>query len=60
MFFKNFHHNYRLKTVDYAIPTERGKKESVINHGILFLAGNLVLHSCRSVMKDAFEFLWNT
>ena len=50
MFFKNFHHNYRLKTVDYAIPTERGKKESVINHRILFLAGNLVLHSCRSVM----------
>ena len=27
MFFKNFHHNSRLKTVDYAIPTERGKKE---------------------------------
>ena len=32
MFFKNFHRNYRLKIVDYAIPTERGKKESVINH----------------------------
>lgn len=31
MIFKNFHHNSRLKTVDYAIPTERAVRKNVFN-----------------------------
>ena len=51
MFFKNFHHNSRLKTVDYAITTERGKKECLQSrrHKAILSPSTLLIQRFRAV-----------